>query len=169
MARLPLQVRRTRSPKAAVLLKGILGRKNATPVRTGRRAGASVSDQPPWLAPRADWRGTLPEWAIYWAHLALGMKEDQDFAYIYQFDLAPNGVDFFEFDIQMAIEIQGMYWHYGFGAAQQTNDLERRVRIEAFGIQMIFIDEDDALANPLYYLREARAGRDHSLTARGGA
>jgi hypothetical protein len=34
---------------------------------------------------------------------------------------------------------------------------------------MIFIDEDMALADPIFYLREALAERDHSRAAKGSS
>jgi very-short-patch-repair endonuclease len=166
MPKNPLAVRRARPPSADKLLKSIL-RKNFAPVVTGARQGTRTSKDP-WLVPSATWRGTLPEWAIYWAHLQLKLKENEDFTYQFQFSLAPNGVDFFELDLQIAIEIQGLYWHYGLGAAKQDSDLERKARIEAFGIQVVGIDEDDALRDPLYYLKEARVGHDHSRGTMGG-
>jgi hypothetical protein len=141
--------------------------KNFAPVKRGYVQGTRPGKDP-WLYPPPTWTGTLPEWAVYWGHLQLGLKDGQDFEYQFKFSLAPNGVDFFEIDIQVGIEMNGLYWHYGFGAAKQDSDLERRIRIEAFGIQMIVIDEDDALRDPIFYVREARLGRDHSRATMGG-
>jgi hypothetical protein len=137
-------------------------------IKTGRRAGvAGPSTSRSYPPPPPSWLGTLPEWAIFWAHAAIGLELDQDFAYLYKMEEAPNGVDFFEFDLQMAIEIQGLYWHYGLGAAKQLSDLERKIRIESLGITVIFIDEDHALQDPVYFLREARNGIDHSRAGKG--
>jgi len=123
----------------------------------------SVPNPPP------TWKGTLPEWAIFWAHLQIGRKPDEDFVYLYKIEQAPNGIDFFELDLNIGIEIQGLYWHYAFGAAAEVNDLERRSRIESVGIQLIMIDEDDALKDPVFYLQEALQGRDHSMASQGAA
>lgn len=165
------RVSRSGASSANTILKRLLG---STPgasevqVRTGRRQGvAGPGKKPAFPPPPLTWEGTLPEWAVYWAHLALGLKDGEDFAYIYKLEEAPKGVDFFEFDLNMAIEIQGLYWHYGFGAAKQLNDLERKIRIESVGITVIFIDEDHALADPVYFLREARNGIDHSRAGKG--
>jgi hypothetical protein len=116
--------------------------------------------------------GTLPEWAIYWAHGQLRLREDEDFQYIPRLGATTGNdkgaqVDFLELDINVAINIQGLFWHYGMGALKQFSDLEQRIRIEATGTTYIAIDEDHALADPVFYLREARLGRDYSLMANG--
>lgn len=161
--------RSARASANAELAK-LFGRDNLPDIKikTGARRGVGGPGQKsPYPPMPLDWLGTLPEWAIYWAHLSLGLKPELDFAYVYKLEEAPRGVDFFEFDLQMAIEIQGLYWHYGFGAAKQLNDLERKIRLEALGITVIFIDEDHALQDPVYFLREARNGVDHSRASTG--
>jgi len=163
----PIKVTKARASSASKML-AVYFKKNFAPVVTGPRQGTRQDTRPPWLIPPATWTGTLPEWSIYWAHIQLGLKDGQDFQSQFQFSLAPNGVDFFEFDIQLAIEVNGLYWHYGFGATKQDSDMERRIRIESFGIQVIAIDEDDAMRDPKFYLREARLGRDHSRQTMGG-
>jgi hypothetical protein len=139
------------------------------PFRTGQRRGSGVGDTPtqPFPDPPDTWTGTLPEWAIYWAHLALGRKPFQDFQYQYSFD-GSTRFDFFEFNERIAIEVQGLYWHYEFQHAQAINDQLRKIRAEAVGLTLIFIDEDHALTDPIFYLREALAERDHSRAAKGG-
>jgi hypothetical protein len=144
------------------------GKRKYTPIRTGRSQGTvgqtkAYPDRPGW------WTGSLPEWAIYWAHTdVLHRKEHEDFEYIFQLDASPNGIDFFEYPEQIGIEIQGLYWHYGQGGFKISSDIERKIRIESTGIILIYIDEDDALRDPVYYLREALQTRDHSRAARGG-
>lgn len=134
---------------------------------TNRLRGISAGDQTqPFPDPPATWMGTLPEWAIYWAHGALGRKEFQDFQYQYSFDGATI-FDFFEFMERIAIEVQGLYWHYEFQGNNIANDILRKIRVESVGMTLIFIDEDHALTDPVYYLREALAERDHSRAARG--
>src|SRR5262249_49332009 len=55
--------------------------------RTGRRSGLADPDKnQPFPDPPMSWLGTLPEWAIYWAHLSLGRKPDEDFQYQYVLD-----------------------------------------------------------------------------------
>jgi very-short-patch-repair endonuclease len=136
--------------------------------RRGRVKGAGVGNvsTQPFPDPPDTWMGTLPEWAIYWAHLAIGRKPYQDFQYQYSFD-GSTIFDFFEFQERLAIEVQGLYWHYEFQKQQVVNDQLRKIRAEAVGITLIFIDEDNALADPIFYLREALAERDHSRAATG--
>lgn len=138
------------------------------PFRTGRRRGSGVGqtkDQP-FPDPPASWTGTLPEWAIYWAHIVLGRAPFQDFQYIYTVD-GSHYYDFYEFQERIALEINGLYWHYEFNRGRAAQDQILKVHTESLGITLIFIDEDDALANPVFYLREALAERDHSRAATG--
>ena len=114
----------------------------------------------------------MPEWAIFWAHLQIGLRENEDFEYVPRLGVTTGTVkgvqvDFLEWDLDIAIDVQGLFWHYGFSAAKQESDQETRIRVEAFGLTYVAIDEDDALRDPIYYLREARQGRDHSRAARG--
>lgn len=141
-------------------------RKNYVPIRTGRRQG-SQPDTRAYPPMPLDWKGTEPEWAIYWAFNAIGMKEHQAFEYQYFTEATPNGVDFYVYDQNLIIEIFGLYWHYQLGGFKLQSDLERQIRLEAMGFDYIVIDEDDALRAPIYFVREALAGRDHSRLARG--
>lgn len=133
----------------------------------GRRGGLSADVRTvPYPEPPPSWMGTLPEWAIYWAHTAIGRREFQDFRYQYSFD-GQTIFDFFELDERLAIEVQGLYWHYEFEGHDVANDLLRKIRVESVGMTLIFIDEDHALLDPVFYLREALSQRDHSRTATG--
>lgn len=141
-------------------------RQDYVPIRTGRRRG-SQTDQKPYPEIPDTWKGTEPEWAIYWAFGVLGMKEHQAFEYEYFTEVTPNGVDFYVYDTNLIIEIFGIYWHYQLGGFKIQGDLERQIRLEGMGFDYIVIDEDDALRAPIWVLREALAGRDHSRLARG--
>jgi hypothetical protein len=138
------------------------------PFRVGRRARSGIAppDTQPFPMPPPSWTGTLPEWAIYWAHLVLGREPFKDFQYLYTID-GSHFYDFFEFNERIAIEVQGLYWHYEFQSSQAVNDQLLKIRTESVGIKLIFIDEDHALADPVFYLREALAERDHSRAATG--
>lgn len=150
---------------SANLLRQTFGRKGYVPSRTGIRAGTKIDDQP-FPDPPDTWMGTLPEWAIYWAHISLGLKPHQDFEYQYFFD--NMDLDFFDFDLQIGIEVQGLYWHYEFGGHDKIlQDVDRKIRVAALGVLLVFIDEDMALSNPRYYLEQARNGIDHSRSERG--
>ena len=150
----------------------LFGRQSIVAARTGPRQGTRQRPERAYPEQPPDWRGTLPEWAIFWAHLRIGLKEDEDFQFVPRLGQVMGNVkavqvDFMELDLNIAIDIQGLFWHYGFSAAKQYSDSETRIRIESVGITYIAIDEDDALRDPVYYLREARQSRDHSRAARG--
>jgi hypothetical protein len=139
------------------------------PFRTGRRRGGvgDVKVQP-FPDPPGSWTGTLPEWAINWAHLALGKVPFQDFQYQFTID-GVHYYDFFDFQERVAIEVQGLFWHYEFAKKAAINDQALKARTEIMGITLIFIDEDMALTDPIFYLREALSGRDHSRATTGGS
>lgn len=133
------------------------------------RVGEPAGDPPIW------WReqfpgGTKPEWAIYWALLQLGLKPEEDFIV---HAVLPgvmrsfySQIDFLLPDFQIGIEIQGIYWHYTLGSKRQERDVFRFAYFAQRGIRVVFIDEDDALRDPIYYAKEALAGRDHSKLVR---
>ena len=148
------------------LIRGLTGRGGYVPIKTGRRQGSQTNAQP-FPDPPPTFKGTLPEWAVYWAFNTIGMKEGQAFEYLYYTPATPNGVDFYVYDSNLIIEIFGLYWHYQLGGFKIQSDLERQVRLEGMGYEYVVIDEDDAIKNPIYYVREALAGRDHSRLARG--
>lgn len=139
---------------------------NTITFRVGRRAGIGGGKEQVFPDPPLTWQGSLPEWAVYWAHLVLKRKPGQDFEYQYVLD--PGMIlDFYEYDLQIGIEVQGLYWHYMLGGWKLEDDLQRKISAEARGLTLIFIDEDDALDSPIYYVREALQGRDHSRVTRG--
>lgn len=68
----------------------------------------------------------------------------------------------------LAINIQGIYYHYEQGAPVIQSDVHTRAFMASEGTTLIFIDEDDILDNADYYVREALEYRDHSrLGTRG--
>lgn len=137
------------------------------PFRRGRTRGASGGAEAQPFPDKPDtFMGSLPEWAIYWAHTALGRIPFQDFQYQYSFD-GSTIFDFYEFAERIAIEVQGLFWHYEFQGSSVANDQQRKIRAEATGLTLIFIDEDHALRDPIFYLREALAYRDHSRASKG--
>ncbi|XUX01202.1 MAG: hypothetical protein TUN42_04230 [Dehalogenimonas sp.] len=127
----------------------------------------------PMLPPMpSNWVGSYPEWAVYWALQKLGYTPGQDFTYQsahmggrQQFG---GAIVDFEFPIlNMAINVQSTYYHYRL-EENRLHDVEQRAIIEGMGIRMIYIDEEDALRDPIYYTQEALAGRDYSRMT-GGA
>jgi hypothetical protein len=161
--------RQRRSVNPALRSLGM--RKYAFALRTGTRPGVQplvnpVPDMPP------NWLGTLPEWAIFWAHGEMELVEGRDFIYLYQThsinDPLSIQVDFLEITHGMiAIQVQGTFFHMMFGGAKIESDLEQRVRIQSQGFTPVYIDEWDANTDPIFYLSEALQYRDYSLLARG--
>lgn len=112
------------------------------------------------------WSGTRPEWSVYWGLLRNGLHDGEDFTYKAMLPTVGSSyfsnVDFIVKPFGIAIEVQGEFWHYGQGTDKQINDQIRRALLTQFVLNVIFIDESDALRNPKFYVREALAGRDHS-------
>ena len=111
---------------------------------------------------------TKPEWYCLWALRKLGRREEVDFSFQSsmlggRLELGGAVVDFLFYNPPgLGINIQGIYWHYGFGGERKAHDMMVRRSLEAQGIHMVYIDEDAILRNPLHYTQEALAGRDHS-------
>jgi hypothetical protein len=169
---MPIPQHTIRSYGSLTRARQIFARQNYTPARTGGRQGTRLAKEQLFPDPPDTWRGTRPEWAIFWAHLFLRLKEGEDFEYIprlgnVQGNVKGVQVDFMEYDLNIAIDIQGIFWHYTISAIKQFNDIQTREHVEGIGITYIAIDEDDALRDPIYYLREARKSIDHSRAARG--
>ena len=128
---------------------------------------ASDMKQPePAGDPPADWTGTRPEWAVYWGLENNGLTEGLDFTYQARLPGVGAGyysqVDFLMDSYNIGIEVQGKYWHYGQGTQKVATDMFREQLFAGQGIQIIFIDEEDALTDPKYFVSEALKGVDHS-------
>ena len=67
----------------------------------------------------------------------------------------------------LAVNIQGVYYHYEFGVETKARDIIAREGAVGRGLTLIFIDEDDLLRDPEYYCREALRYRDHSRLGGG--
>lgn len=138
----------------------------------------------PWSFPqplgydgqRAIWRdragnyrsGTAPEYAIFWA------LERRDAIFTFQSSLfggqqLVGGVvaDFIvrEPIPNLIIRVQGVFWHFGQGFLQEERDESQKVRLMGSGYQVIDIDSDDALADPLARVDDAFALIDTSRGA----
>lgn len=121
----------------------------------------------PFPPPAPEWPGTLPEWAIYWAHTSLGLREGQDFAYLARDPQSGIQVDFTEFTAAIAIQVQGLFWHYQFRERPRFRDLAQRSELTSLGYTVVWIDEDAAIRSPVYYLQAALRGRDLSIGGGG--
>lgn len=133
----------------------------------------TMQRQEPAGDPPEDWMGTRPEWAVQWGLMKAGLVDGLDFTF--QARLPGVGasyystVDFLITDYNIAIEVQGKYWHYGQGSDKIMTDIFRVNAYAGQGIKVIFIDEPDALADPVYFVREALEGNDHSHVTTGKA
>ena len=121
----------------------------------------------------ANWEGSIPEYVAYQALIRAGKQPEVDFTYqspLLGGRMTKGGVVIdFEFTNppDLAINIQGVYYHYEFGVDQKARDVMARIQMAGQGITLIFIDEDDLLQDPEYYIREALNYRDHSRMGRG--
>jgi len=124
----------------------------------------------PQTGPFAVGLATKPEWYVNWGLNRNGKKNGQDFNYRGEVKLLSSlatatQLDFTMIDgSQIAIEVQGLHWHYELGFNKIAQDRVRRTELVAAGWVVIQIDEDDALRDPVYYVREALSGRDHSYS-----
>jgi len=113
--------------------------------------------QPPWFM------GSLPEWLVYDALLKMGMKDQFTFQSSRMGGRQSKGgvvLDFFFPDLRLAINVQSTYFHYR-TAQQRMNDSLQRAQLEGMGIRVIYIQEEQALANASYYVKDALMGIEH--------
>ena len=73
----------------------------------------------------------------------------------------------FENPPDLAINVQGEYYHYGKGKVMIQNDMLTREQVASMGINLIFIDESDVLKDVDYYVKEALNYKDHSKLGGG--
>lgn len=139
--------------------------------RGATQLAGSMQRQEPAGDPPDDWTGTRPEWAIQWGLMKNGLTDGLDFTYLARLPGVGSSyystVDFLVESYNIAIEVQGKYWHYGQGSDKIMKDLFRVAAYQGQGIKVIFIDEPDALSDPVYFVREALEGNDHSHVVTG--
>lgn len=164
--RIPSGSTGTRNPAGwSSQLRGIRGR--------GFPGAADLQEQEPAGDPPPEWRGTRPEWAVQWALTRIGLTDGLDFTFLARLPGVGSSyystVDFLIIDYNIGIEVQGKYWHYGQGSDKIMSDLFRISAFAGQGVKIIFIDEPDALADPIYFVKEALEGNDHSHVITGRA
>ena len=122
-----------------------------------------------------NWEGSAPEYLVYNSLItAFNKREGIDFTFQSAFmggRLDKGGVvlDFvFSNPPDLAINVQGEYYHYGLGVTFVQNDIIVRQQLAGQGINLIFIDENDVLEDVDYYVREALNYKDHSRLGAGG-
>jgi hypothetical protein len=124
----------------------------------------------PETGPFAIGIATKPEWYVNWGLQQNDRRIGIDYNYRGEVEFLSSlataaQLDFTMIDgSQIAIEVQGIHWHYELGFEKIAMDRVRRTELVASGWTVIQIDEDDALRDPVYYVREALAGRDHSYS-----
>lgn len=155
----------SRNPRGwGEITQGIRARGNPALAGTMQR-------QEPAGDPPQDWPGTRPEWAVQWGLQQNGLVDGLDFTYLARLPGVGasyySTVDFLIEDYNIAIEVQGKYWHYGQGSDKIMKDIFRVAAYAGQGIKVIFIDEPDALEDPVYFTREALEGYDHSHVSTG--
>jgi len=111
--------------------------------------------------PSETWAGSKPEWAVYWALLKLGMKGK--FSYQLGGRMSKGGavLDFYFPDLNLAINVQSTYYHYKTATQQARGELQR-AQLESMGITVVYVHEEDVLRDPIFYVKEALAGREHT-------
>ena len=116
----------------------------------------------------ADFQGCMPEYIVFNTLLRIGLKPNVDFEFQARFaggkiDRGGIVIDFLFFNPpNLAINVQGIYYHYEQGSVNIANDLLARQILAGQGISLIFLDEDDVMADPTFYVREALNGKDYS-------
>ena len=124
------------------------------------------------LAP-PDWPGSVPEYIAYQTFIGLGLEPGEDFTYQSPFmggrmDKGGAVIDFlFSNPPDLAVNVQGVYYHYEFGVEAKARDVMARASLAGQNITLIFIDDDDLMSDPRYYCREALNYRDHSRLGGG--
>ena len=127
----------------------------------------NITEAPP------GWQGSLPEYIAYTTFESFGLVPGEDFTYQSKvmggrMDKGGLVLDFeFTNPPDLAVNIQGVYYHYEFGVEIRGRDIMARQAAVASGLTLIFIDEDDILTDARYYCREALRYRDHSRMAGG--
>ena len=116
----------------------------------------------------SSWEGSEPEWIFQSALIRLGYLPDQDFSYQSplmggRLDKGGAIIDFVFYNPpDLAVNIQGVYYHYEMGADTKARDIMIRESMAGQGTHLIFIDEDDLREDPVGVTRLALNYRDVS-------
>jgi len=119
------------------------------------------------------WLGSVPEYIAYNTFIELGLKPGTDFTYQSplmggRLDKGGFVLDFlFDEPPGLAVNVQGVYYHYEFGVEAKARDVMARAALAGENITLIFIDDDDLMKDPRFYCREALNFRDHSRLGGG--
>jgi hypothetical protein len=113
------------------------------------------------ITPPEGWLGSGPEWLFYTSLSRLGYSPDTDFTYQSplmggRLDKGGAIIDFlFINPPDLAVNVQGVYYHYELGAETRARDVLAREALAGQGITLIFVDEDDLIQDPMGITRDA--------------
>jgi len=120
----------------------------------------------------AGFPGSLPEYLTFITLEQFGLKSESDFFFQSSFQggrTARGGliIDFsFVNPPNLAINVQGEYFHYLQGQSVIARDVIAREQLAVEGIKLIFIDALDVERDRRFYVSEALKGNDHSFLSR---
>ena len=120
------------------------------------------------MNPPSDWVGSKPEWMFFSSLIDLGYQPEEDFTYQSplmggRLDKGGLIIDFLFFNPpNLAVNVQGVYYHYEMGADNRARDILSRHVLAGQGITLIFVDEDDLEQDPVGVTREALQFKDTS-------
>jgi hypothetical protein len=121
----------------------------------------------------ASWSGSIPEYVAYQTFIKLGLEPGRDFTYQSplmggRLDKGGFVIDFlFTMPPDLAVNVQGVYYHYEFGVEAKARDVIARSALAGQNITLVFIDDEDLLRDAEYYCREALNYQDHSRLGGG--
>ena len=121
----------------------------------------------------SNWPGSVPEYIAHSTFIELGKEPGMDFTYQSptmggRMDKGGFVLDFiFNNPPDLAVNVQGVYYHYEFGVEVRARDLMARASLAGQNITLIFIDDDDLMKDPRFYAREALRYKDHSRLGGG--
>ena len=127
----------------------------------------------PQIQVPSNWEGSIPEYVAYQTFVRLGKEPGQDFTYQSpllggRLDKGGFVIDFLFTDPpDLAVNVQGVYYHYEFGVEVKARDIMARAGLAGQNLTLIFIDDEDLLKDPMYYCRQALNYRDHSRLGGG--
>jgi len=121
----------------------------------------------------SNWPGSIPEYVAYQTFIELGRRPGEDFTY--QSPLMGGRMDkggiildfLFTNPPDLAVNVQGVYYHYEFGVEAKARDIMARASLAGQNLTLVFIDDDDLMSDPTHYCREALNYRDHSRLGGG--
>jgi hypothetical protein len=121
---------------------------------------ATAPDTQPWRQVPLEWRGSPAEWAIYWAHQPLRLGREGEGVWRYQpgYLLRVAGFipDFIEEDVRVALNVRNTGGDQAREAGEIAHEALRSSIVASLGYRLAVIGDDQALADPVRWLRLAR-------------